>query len=75
MRSDGHIIQISDTRKVYQILFGKTAVKRMLLERRRKYEEYTEIKVREMELEKLYIIHDRVKFIAFVNTVLKFRVS
>jgi hypothetical protein len=78
MRWAGHVARMEEGRSVYRVLVGRPEGKRPLGRPRRKWEDYIKMDLREIGIDGvnwIQLAQDKVQWRAFVNTVMKLRVS
>jgi hypothetical protein len=77
MRWVGHVARMGEERGVYRVLVGRPEGKRPLGRPRRRWEDNIKMDVREIGIDGanwIQLAQDRVKWRAFVNTVMNLRV-
>jgi hypothetical protein len=78
MRWAGHVASLGERRSVYRVLFGRPEGKRPLGRPRRRWKYNIKIDVREIGIDgpnRIRLAQDRVRWRAFVSTVMNLQVS
>jgi hypothetical protein len=78
MRWAGHVARVEEGRGVYRVLVGRTEGKRPLGRPRLRWKDNIKIDLREMGIDGanwIRLVQDRVRWQAFVNTVMNLRVA
>jgi hypothetical protein len=77
LRWAGHVARMGEGRGVYGVLVGRLEVRRPLGRPRRRWEDNIKLDLREIRIDRanwIQLVQDRVRWRAFVNTVMSLRV-
>jgi hypothetical protein len=77
MKCAGHVTSMEEGRGVYRVLVGRSEGKRPLGRTRRRWEDNIKMDLREIGIDEanwIRLVQDRVRWRAFVNTVISLRV-